>query len=49
MDVDNIFVEVTLLKNGGKEIENYTHVLFSSESVYKRCTNSKNSLVAHQF
>ena len=49
MDVNNIGIEVSLLTNGGKEMENYTHVLISPGSVYKWCTSSKNSLVAHQF
>ena len=49
MDVNNICIEVTLLTNGGKEMENYAHVLISPGSVYKWCTSSKNSLIAHQF
>ena len=49
MDVDNICVEVTLLTNGGNELTNYTRALFSPGSVYKWCTSSKNSLIAHQF
>ena len=49
MDVDNICVEVTLLTNGGNEMNNYTRALFSPGPVYKWCTSSKNSLIAHQF
>ena len=49
MDVENICVEVTLLTNGGDELPNYTRTLFSPGCVYKWCTASKNSLIAHQF
>ena len=49
MDVNNICIEVTLLTNGGMELENYVRVLVAPGSVYKWCTSSKNSLVAHQF
>ena len=49
MDVNNICIEVTLLTNGGMEMENYVRVLVAPGSVYKWCTSSKNSLVAHQF
>ena len=49
LDVDNTCVEVTLLTIGGNELTNYTRALFSPGSVYKWCTSSKNSLIAHQF